>query len=694
MASQKPNSNSTPEHVIQFKDKQPHGLRRWLPAVAAVHGYRNNWLLSDVIAGVTLASILVPMDMAYAEVAGLPGIYGLYASMVALLTYAVFGPSRILVLGPESAVVALIAATVLPMSANNAGRAVALAGTLAIMTGFFCILTGILRFGFITDLLSKPIRFGLLNGIAMTLIVGQLPKVFGISVKGQSVLSKGEGVVQGIMAGKVNLTACAIGASCLIAILAVDRFFPRIPGILVAVVGATATAAIFDLSVKAGIAVAGPLPRGLPAFHIPAVSSSDVSALLPGSLALAVVAFADMSVLSRAFAARGGYKVDSSQELVALGAANLMCGLFSGFAVSCCASRTPVAAAAGAHTQLTGVVSALCIGIILVAAPALLAHLPESALGAIVISACIGLAEIAEVKRLYRVRKAEFLISIICFLAVTLLGVTKGIFIAVGLALLAFIWRAWHPHDAVLGKKYGVDGFHDTTRYPDARLIPGLLLFRWDAPLFFANADIFHDHLLQTINEVPGEIKCVVIAAEPVTDVDTTAADVLTVLDKELERVGIELCIAEMKDPVMDKLKTYGVFTKIGPENFFPTLDEAISWYKEAYHIKKLYPSESPAPTKGTTSSKKSASPARTKRSSSSKKSKARARTRQSPSSKKSESAAPTKRSSSPKKSESPARTRRPTSSKSSKNSAGTVSKKMKRAAGKDAVKAPRKGHR
>ncbi|WP_324083066.1 SulP family inorganic anion transporter [Geomonas sp.] len=559
--------------------------------------YRRSWLVSDIVAGVTLASILVPMDMAYAEVAGLPAIYGLYASIVALLSYALFGPSRILVLGPESAVVALMAAAIVPITANDPGRAVALAGMLAIMTGLFCILAGILRFGFVTDLLSKPIRFGLLNGIAMILVVGQLPKVFGFSIKGESVVAKGEAVVRGIMAGKVNLTSCLIGATCLAAILAFNRYFPRVPGVLVAVVGATATAAIFDLAVKSGIAVVGPLPRGLPAFHLPAVSSGDIGTLFPAAFALAVVAFADMSVLSRTFAARGGYKVDSSQELFALGAANVMCGLFSGFAVSCCASRTPVAEEAGARTQLTGVVSALCIALLLLCAPMLIKDLPEAALGAIVISACIGLSEISGVRRLYRVRRSEFLLSIICFVAVTFVGVSEGIFIAVGLSLLAFIWRAWHPYDAVLGQIHGVDGFHDVSRFGKAWLLPGLVLFRWDAPLFFANADIFHDHLLQAITDVPTDVKCVIVSAEPITDVDTTAADVLSQLHKELRRAGIELCIAEMKDPVRDKLKTYGLYTQIGPDMFFPTVRKAIDWYKNAYQVKEKYPTEPFAPT-------------------------------------------------------------------------------------------------
>jgi MFS superfamily sulfate permease-like transporter len=341
----------------------------------------------------------------------------------------------------------------------------------------------------------------------------------------------------------------------------------------------------FDLAVQAGISVVGPLPQGLPAFQVPSVSFREIIALLPGTVAIALVSFADMSVMSRTFALRGGYKVDGNQELLALGAANVAAGFFQGFAVSSSASRTPVAESAGAKTQITGLVGSLCIALLLIFAPMLLQHLPNSALGAIVISACLSLVEITGVLRLYQLRRVEFLLSMVCFLGVALVGVIQGIFIAVGLALLAFIWRAWRPHDAVLGRVDGLKGYHDITRHPDAKRIPGLVLFRWDAPLFFANAEIFHEHVLEAVAEAPTPVKWVVVAAEPVTDIDITAADSLTELDRDLHNAGMKLCFAEMKGPVKDQLKRYGLFTQLGTENFFPTIGQAVDRYLAAHHV-------------------------------------------------------------------------------------------------------------
>ena len=349
--------------------------------------------------------------------------------------------------------------------------------------------------------------------------------------------------------------------------------------------GATVAASILQLAATAGVSVVGPLPQGLPAFQVPAVSLSDVRALFPNALAIALVSFADMSVLSRTFALRSRTEVDANQELVALGAANVAAGFFQGFSISSSASRTPVAEAAGARTQLTGVVGALCIALLLVLAPALLRDLPHAALGAVVISACLALVEVSGVVRLYRLRPGEFALSIVCFLGVALLGVIQGIFIAVGLALLAFVWRAWRPYDAVLGQVDGLRGYHDISRHAEARRIPGLVLFRWDAPLFFANAETFHEHVLRAVAQAPTPTRWVVVTAEPVTDVDITAADELAELDQELEEAGIEICFAEMKGPVKDRLKRYGLFAKLGVENFFPTIEQAVDAYRTRHGL-------------------------------------------------------------------------------------------------------------
>jgi high affinity sulfate transporter 1 len=563
----------------------PPGLRRWVPGLVVLRTYQRGWLARDAVAGLVLTALLVPVGMGYAEAAGLPAIYGLYATIVPLVAYAIFGPSRILVLGPDSALAALIAATVLPLAAGDTGRAVALAGLLAILSGALCVLAGLARLGFITDLLSKPIRYGYLNGIALTVLIGQLPKVCGFSVGGDNLLAEAGGLAQGLLQGRTNWTACAIGLACLAVILGFKRWAPKVPGVLIAVVGATLAVSLADLAARAGVSVVGPLPQGLPGFQLPAVSPADLSPLLAGAVAIALVSFADMSVLSRTFALRGGYEVDGNQELVALGAANMAAGFFQGFSVSSSASRTPVAESAGARTQLTGVVGALCIALLLIFAPMLLRDLPHAALGAVVISACIGLVEVQGVRRLYRLRRDEFVLSLVCFLGVALLGVIQGIFIAVGLALLTFIWRAWRPYDAVLGRVPGRKGYHDISRHPEARRVPGLVLFRWDAPLFFANAEIFHEHVLRAVAEAPTPTAWVVVTAEPVTDVDITAADALADLDETLHQAGMELCFAEMKGPVKDRLKRYGLFTRLGSENFFPTIGQAVARYLATHPV-------------------------------------------------------------------------------------------------------------
>ncbi len=537
------------------------------------------------MAGLVLTAILVPVGMGYAEAAGLPAIYGLYATIVPLIAYAIFGPSRILVLGPDSSLAAIIAATIVPLAAGDPDRLVALAGALALLTGGLCILAGLARFGFITDLLSKPVRLGYLNGIALTVIIGQLPKLLGFSSSGDNLIQETISLVQGVAQGMTNWTSFAIGASCLAIVLIFKRRWPKIPGVLIAVVGATIVVGVFDLAVTAGVSVVGPLPQGLPSFQIPVVSLADLGALAAGAIAITLVSFADTSVLSRTFALRGGYTVDQNQEMIALGAANVAAGLFQGFSISSSSSRTPVAEQAGAKTQLTGVVGAVCIALLLVFAPTLLQNLPNAALGAVVIAACLSLVDIQGFVRLYRLRRGEFVLAIVCFLGVALIGVIQGIFIAVGLALLGFIWRAWRPYDAVLGRVEGLKGYHDVTRYPEAKRIPGLVLFRWDAPLFFANAEVFREHVLQAIADAPTPTKWVVVAAEPVTDIDVTAAEALSALDDDLQNAGIELCFAEMKDPVKDRLKQYGLFTKLGTDLFFPTIGRAVDRYLETHRV-------------------------------------------------------------------------------------------------------------
>jgi high affinity sulfate transporter 1 len=554
------------------------GLLKWLPGLYILRHYRPAWLRSDLVAGLVLTAILVPVGMGYAEAAGLPAIYGLYATIVPLIAYALFGPSRILVLGPDSSLAAMIAAVIVPLAAGDPNRTVALAGMLAIFTGALCILAGLARLGFITELLSKPIRYGYMNGIALTVLVSQLPKLFGFSAQGSGVIAQTQAFVQGVLAGQTNPVSLAIGVSSLVVILALRRY-KRFPNILVAVVGATMVVGVFDLASRYGVAVLGPLPQGLPTFVFPAVGVSDILPLLTGALAIAVVSFAETSVLSRTFAGKSGAAVDPNREIIGLGAANVAAGFFQGFSISSSSSRTPVAEAAGSKTQLTGVVGAITIALLLLFAPYLLQNLPNTTLAAVVITSAIGLFEYSDLRRLYRIQRWEFWLAMACFMGVAVLGPVPGILFAIIVALLEFVWDAWRPYYAVLGRAEGVQGYHDITRSPQARRIPGLVLFRWDAPLFFANSEQFHESALDAVAESPTPVRWLVVAAEPVTSIDVTAGDMLADLDTDLHQAGIELVFAEMKDPVKDKLKRFRLFTKFGEDLFFPTIGEAVNAY-------------------------------------------------------------------------------------------------------------------
>jgi high affinity sulfate transporter 1 len=556
------------------------GWSRWLPGLEIARRYQPSWLGQDIFAGLVLTTMLVPVGIAYAEASGVPGIYGLYATIVPLLAYALFGPSRILVLGPDSALASVILSVVLPLSAGDPQRAVAIAGMMAIVSGVVCIAAGLARLGFITELLSKPIRYGYMNGIALTVILSQTPKLLGFSVDATGPLRQLSSIVEQIGAGHIRPAELAIGAGTLALILLLKRW-RRVPGILIAVVAATVTVALLDLGTAAGVSVLGTLPQGLPGPALPLIRVDDIVPVLIGGLAVSLVSFADTSVLSRSYAARLRTPVDPNQEMFGLGAANLAAGFFQGFPISSSSSRTPVAEAAGARTQLTGVVGALAIAVLLVLAPDLLEHLPNTALAAVVIASAIGLIEVADLRRIWRIQRWEFWLSMVCFAGVAVLGAIPGIALAVVIAVIEFLWDGWRPHFAILGRVEGVAGYHDVARYPQAELIPGLVLFRWDAPLFFANAEQFHDRVLEAVASSPTPVRRLVVTAEPVTSVDVTAADVLCELDDALRDANIGLCFAEMKDPVKDKLKRFGIYERF-EKTFFATIDEAVRACEES----------------------------------------------------------------------------------------------------------------
>jgi high affinity sulfate transporter 1 len=561
-----------------------NGWKRWLPGLQMASRYEAAWLPHDLMAGLVLTTMLVPVGIAYAVASGVPGIYGLYATIVPLLAYALFGPSRILVLGPDSALAAVILAVVLPLSAGDPMRAVALASMMAVVSGLVCILIGVMRLGFVTELLSKPIRYGYMNGIALTVLISQLPKLFGFSIDSVGPLRDLLRIAHSILGGQANWTAFAVGAGTLVAILLLKPW-KRIPGLLIAVVGATVAVGALGLDESAGVKVLGPLPQGLPSFALPWIDLADLVQVVIGGCAVALVAFADTSVLSRTYAAKTRSQVDPNQEMIGLGAANLAAGLFQGFPISSSSSRTPVAEAAGAKTQLTGLVGAVAVALLLLVAPNLLEDLPGSALAAVVIAAAIGLFEFDDLRRIFRIQRWEFWLSIVCFVGVAAFGAIPGICLAIVIAVMEFLWDGWRPHYAVLGRVDGIRGFHDIKRYPEARLVPGLVLFRWDAPLFFANAELFHQRVLEAVAQSPTPVRRIIVTAEPVTSIDVTSADMLAELEQALRESGIEMRFAEMKDPVKDKLKRFELLDRFGAASFHPTVGAAIDAYVEEHSV-------------------------------------------------------------------------------------------------------------
>ena len=571
-------------------------VERWVPGLRTMREYRRSWLASDLIAGLVLTALLVPVGMGYAQAAGLPPITGLYATIVPLVAYAAFGPSRVMVLGPDSSLAAVIAAVILPLGGDDPETAVALAGALAILTGLIIMVAGIARLGFVTELLSRPVQLGYLYGIAVTILVGQLPRLCGFSIEGRGLLTEIKDFAQGVADGQVNRASLAVGVTGIVVILVLRRLWRTVPGVMVAVLVGIAAVALFDLD-QEGVQVLGVLPEGLPIFAFPAVELADLGALFSGALGIALVAVADTTVLSQSLAAQRDERVDPNQELRALGAANLATGFFQGFAISSSASRTPVAVAAGARSQLTPLVGAVAIALLLVAAPGALRNLPLPMLAAIVITAALGLIDAPAVRRLYQVRRSEFVLWLAAFLGVALLGVLVGIFVAILLSLADFVRRAWRPHDAVLGREDELKGYHDIDRHPSARLIPGLLLYRFDAPLFFANAGYFRRRVRELVADATHPVRWVVVAAEPITDIDTSAADNLQQLLGELRQANVTLAFAEVKGPVKDRLQRYGLFDAIGPDRFFPTIGTAVNGYIDATGTTWVDWEERPAPT-------------------------------------------------------------------------------------------------
>ena len=556
--------------------------RDWIvkavPGIQLARTYQRSWLRADLAAGAALSAALIPAGMAYAEAAGLPAVTGLYASVIPMLFYAVFGPARVLIVGPDSSLAPMIAAAVLPLAGREPAKAVALAGVLAILIGVFLIAGRLFRLGFVTGLLSKPIRVGYLNGIALAVIVSQLPRLLGIEVSGGSLQATATGTAEAVLQGAVNPVALMFGAGTVIIIVA-GRFLPgKVPGVLLAVAASVAAAAALGL--KEAMPMVGALPQGLPAPALGGITPDDVSGLIGPAAGIALIAFADTSALSKSLAGRRGIRTSGNQEMGALGIANVASGMLGGFPVCGSSSRTPIALDAGARTPFSGIVAAALVIVFMLAAPGVTAFLPTATLAGVVMVAVSSLVDVRTLFRLVRMSRTETALLIATFLGVAFVGVLQGIVIAIALSLIAFIRRAWDPYRTELASLADVPGYHDLSRHPEGQRVPGLVIARFDAPLFFANGEVFAEHIRSLVANAPGPVKCVIVASEAITDLDTTALDDLVELDDELAGHGVSLVFAELKGPVKDRLLRFGVSSRFGPDHFFPTVNNAVRSYK------------------------------------------------------------------------------------------------------------------
>ena len=548
-------------------------IDRWVPGVAAARSYDRGWLRSDLVAGLVLAAILVPQGMAYAELAGLPPVTGLYTSIACLVGYAIFGPSRVLVLGPDSSVSPLIFAAITPLLVtNDPGSAIALAGMLALLVGLIEIGLGLGKLGFVADLLSSEVQVGYMNGLAITIIVGQLPKLCGFSTDADGFVDELRAWFEHLDATKG--AALAVGVGVLVVLLVLPRFLPKIPAVLIAVAGATILSAVLDLAAH-GVATVGTLPQGFPKPSMPWTSFSDVGPLFLAAIGIVLVSLTDTIATASAFAARRGDELQPNQEMIGIGAANVAAGFFQGFAVSTSGSRTAVAEQSGAKSQLTGLVGAGLVAVLLLFFNSLLADLPQSALAGVVIAAALSLMNFTALRKYWRVRKSSFLLSIVATLAVVALGVLEGIVVAIFLAVLMFFKRNWWPNGAVLGRTDDSEGWHSLDDLAGRARNRASWCTAGRHPSSSPTSGTFRQAIRKLVKA--RQPRWIVLQCEAITDIDVTAAEVLEQLDRELNNEGIHLAFVEMRSRIRDLAGRHGLYDTLDRDHFYDTIDEAFA---------------------------------------------------------------------------------------------------------------------
>lgn len=551
-------------------------VRNLVPGWTVARGYRLSWLRGDVVAGVTVAAYLVPQVMAYAGVAGLPAVAGLWAALPALLIYAVLGSSRSLSMGPESTTALMTAAAIAPLAAGSPARYAVLAAGLAVAVGVLALVAWLARLGFVADLLSRPVLIGYLAGVALLMIGGQLGRLTGVPVSGRTFPDQVTSFARHL--GDVQPGTIALAALMLVFLFVMRARWPRLPGPLLAILLATAAVAIGRLA-SHGVAVIGHIPTALPVPGLPGLKGQDVAGLVPPALTVLAVAFSDDVLTARSFS-RPGEQVDANQELLALGMANIGAGLLHGFPVSSSASRTAIGISAGSRSQAYSLAALVTVLGVLMFGGSVLARFPEAGLGAIVVYAAVALIDVPGFRRLASFRRREFVLALATTAGVLVFNILYGVLVAIALSVVELLVRVGRPHDAILGLVPGLAGMHDVDDYPGAQTIPGLVVYRYDAPLFFANAQDFHRRALAAASQPDCPTQWFVLNTEANVEVDYTALEAMEAVRAELTRRGIVFALARVKQDLLDDLQAFGLAQKIGTERMFPTLPTAVAAYQ------------------------------------------------------------------------------------------------------------------
>ena len=549
------------------------GIHRVLPGLAALGNYQGSWLRHDLVAGVSVAAVAVPIAIAYSQLAGVPPVHGLYASILPLVLYAFFGTSRQLIMAPDAATCAIVAAVVAPLAASDPARYISLAMTLAMIAGVFCIAAGVLRLGFLTNFLARPILTGYLNGIAICIISGQLGRLFGYSLEPMGFFR----LIAQFFAklGQTHGLTLAVGLGALILMRLLRRLGPKLPSPLLVVGLGIGASYLFHLRER-GVALLGDIPAGLPKLIIPGIGLNDMGPLAMGAVGLALISFNSAMVTARSFAVKNRYDIDANREFIALGVADIGAGLLQGFAISGADSRTAVNDSVGGKSQVTGLVAAGLVVLILLFVTGPLAALPIAVLSAVLVSSAISLFDLQSLNRLRRISGQEFRLSLVTLLGVITVGVLPGVLVAVALALGQLLARASRPHEALLGRVPGIRGYFDISNRPDAETIPGLMVYRFDASLVFFNADYFKSRIRSLVEQAQPKPRFLVLDAGTMPGIDTTGAASLGEVCAELAEKGVVLVVAAAKGPVRQMLERTGLARQIGPERLFPTVGAAV----------------------------------------------------------------------------------------------------------------------